>query len=96
MSKIIGCPNQLHVKIMEESWSDHQKTIQNNVQQIEELKSQLEFKDVCLRAALADLQNMDRKLQSEQNRSILLEQELKKKHGYEFGNTGVESPFMYE
>ena len=68
----------------------YRKIIQSQKQEIAELTSDLEFVNICLRAALADLQRMDVKLETAQDEF------------YDLGDavmdrmTGVESPFMYE
>ena len=73
-----------------ETWSHHRQTIQSQKQEIEELASDLEFVNNCLRAALADLQRMDVKLETAQDEF------------YDLGDAvmdrmaGLESPFQYE
>lgn len=68
----------------------YRKIIQSQKQEIAELTSDLEFVNICLRAALADLQRMDVKLETAQDEF------------YDLGDAvmdriaGPESPFQYE
>lgn len=68
----------------------YRKIIQSQKQEIAELTSDLEFVNICLRAALADLQRMDVKLETAQDEF------------YDLGDAvmdrmaGLESPFQYE
>lgn len=59
-------------------------------QKIEELNNQLEFKSICLSAALADLQRMDQKLADAQDEFFNLGDACMNRL------VGVESPFSYE
>ena len=68
----------------------YRKIIQSQKQEIAELTSDLEFVNICLRAALADLQRMDEKLADAQDEFFNLGDAVMDRMA------GLESPFQYE